>query len=88
RAAVVKGLDWPGPVFSISALTGEGCRELCFAIGEYVLGMQAGETRAHDVRFDRDDPPADPSDEQPDGQPDEQPDGSPEGPEERPGAAA
>jgi len=56
RDSVVKGLGWPGPVFSISALTGEGCRELCFAIGEYVLGMQAGETRALDVRFDRDDP--------------------------------
>ena len=41
-------------MFAISALTGEGCRELCYAIGDYVLGLQGEETRALDVRFDRD----------------------------------
>jgi GTP-binding protein len=57
RDDLVKGLGWNGPVFSISALTGEGCRELCYAVGQFVLGLQAGETRPLDVRFDRDPDP-------------------------------
>ncbi len=52
--ALVEGLAWQGPVFSISALTGEGCKELCYAVGQYVHGLQAAETRPLDVRFDRD----------------------------------
>jgi GTP-binding protein len=31
-AAVVKALRWKGPVFAISALTGEGCRALVYAV--------------------------------------------------------
>ena len=61
RDDLVNGLGWTGPVFSISALTGEGCRELCYAIGQHVHGLQASETRPHDVRFDRDAPVEDAS---------------------------
>jgi GTP-binding protein len=58
RDDFVERISWQGPVFAISALTGEGCRELCYAVGEFVLGLQAEETRAMDVRFDREAPPA------------------------------
>ncbi len=67
RDDLVAGLGWEGPVFSISALTGEGCRELCYAIGDYVLGLQGEETRAMDVRFDRDVSPDDAGQDLPDG---------------------
>lgn len=33
---IVAGLNWQGPVFSISAVTGEGTRELSFAIMNYI----------------------------------------------------
>jgi GTP-binding protein len=59
RDDIVAGLGWEGPVFSISALTGEGCRELCYAVGDYVLRLQGEESRAPDVRFDREAPPED-----------------------------
>ena len=58
RDDFVARFGWKGPVFAISALTGEGCRELCYAVGDFVLGLQAEETRAMDVRFDREGPPA------------------------------
>jgi GTP-binding protein len=28
----IKAYGWKGPVFEISALTGEGCQQLCYAI--------------------------------------------------------
>lgn len=31
----VQGLDWQGPLFQISALTGEGCRELAYKVWQY-----------------------------------------------------
>lgn len=34
--AIVEGLDWQGPVFKISALTGQGVRELIFAVMEFL----------------------------------------------------
>ncbi len=34
--AVVKGLKWKGPVFAISAMKSDGCRELTFAIMAHV----------------------------------------------------
>ncbi|MDD5578632.1 MAG: GTPase ObgE [Methylobacter sp.] len=34
--AIVEELAWPGPVFKISALTGEGTKELMFAIMEFL----------------------------------------------------
>jgi GTP-binding protein len=58
RDDFIAAFGWDGPVFAISALTGEGCRELCYAVGDFVLGLQAEETRAMDVRFDREGPPA------------------------------
>ncbi|MGZ8185929.1 MAG: Obg family GTPase CgtA [Methylobacter sp.] len=33
---IVEELDWPGPVFKISALTGEGTKDLMFAIMEFL----------------------------------------------------
>jgi GTP-binding protein len=35
-AAIVENLDWKGPVFAISAVTGEGTTELCRAIAEFL----------------------------------------------------
>ena len=32
--AIIKGLKWKGPVFRISAISGEGTRELCQKIME------------------------------------------------------
>ena len=44
RAAVVKkivsGLKWKDKVFAISALTGEGTKELCFALMQRVDEMK------------------------------------------------
>ena len=34
--AFVKSLRWKGPVFPISAVTGDGCRALTFAIGDWL----------------------------------------------------
>src|SRR5262249_51727891 len=34
--AIIKGLRWKGPHFMISAMKGEGCRELSFAIMEHL----------------------------------------------------
>lgn len=33
---IIKRLGWQGPVFSISAIQGEGCRELSFRVMEYL----------------------------------------------------
>jgi GTP-binding protein len=35
-SAIVKGLKWKGPHFTISAMKSEGCRELTFAIMDYL----------------------------------------------------
>jgi len=42
---IVKGLRWKGPVFSVSAATGEGCRELAAKLMERLetLRQQAAE---------------------------------------------
>jgi len=34
--AIIKELDWQGRVFQISALSGQGCRELCYSIMQYL----------------------------------------------------
>jgi GTP-binding protein len=51
----IKAFKWKGPVFEISALTGEGCQSLCFAIQKYLDEQQAvvdaQEERDADVRF-------------------------------------
>ena len=48
-------LRWQGPLFEVSALTGEGCRELCIAIWEHLRQEREaaqGPTEI-DPRFDR-----------------------------------
>jgi GTP-binding protein len=46
---------WEGPVFEISALNGEGCDRLCYAIQDYLDGLRRerdlAEERAEDPRF-------------------------------------
>jgi GTP-binding protein len=37
---IVKGLRWKGPVFSVSAATGEGCRELTAKLMERLEAMR------------------------------------------------
>jgi GTP-binding protein len=37
---IVKRLRWRGPVFAISALTGEGCEALMQAVGNYLAQQQ------------------------------------------------
>ena len=53
--AFLKAFKWKGPVFEISALTGDGCQALCFAIQKYVDAQQAAvdaqEEYEADVRF-------------------------------------
>ena len=55
-ADIVARLEWKGPVFPISALTGEGCRELCFAIWEHLVATRPAAPEPIDVRFERDGP--------------------------------
>ncbi len=31
-SAFLEGFGWDGPVFEISALTGQGCESLCYAV--------------------------------------------------------
>ncbi len=56
--------EWKGPVFQISALTGLGCENLCYAVYDYLAAhsdahrAECAEDLAADVRF-RDEPPAD-----------------------------
>ena len=55
----IKKFKWKGPVFEISGLTGQGCRELCFAIQQYLdeqkAKVDAQEEYDADVRFKLDD---------------------------------
>jgi GTPase len=39
--AIIKGLKWKGPSFRISAINGEGCRELTYAIMQHVEANRA-----------------------------------------------
>jgi GTP-binding protein len=56
-ADFVKRYEWDGPVFEISALTGQGCESLTYAIFDYVSKHSAAsreaeaEDLAADVRF-------------------------------------
>ncbi|MDO4230687.1 MAG: GTPase ObgE [Lautropia sp.] len=52
RERLVKALDWQGPVYAISAVTGAGCRDLCFAIWQYLEALRPPEVVQPDVRFD------------------------------------
>jgi GTP-binding protein len=54
-ADFVKRFKWKGPVFTIAALTGEGCKELCYAIKDHLATIKAEEAAAlaePDVRLD------------------------------------
>jgi GTP-binding protein len=55
----IKKFKWKGPVFEISGLTGQGCKELCFAIQTYLdaqkAKVDAQEEYDADVRFKFDD---------------------------------
>jgi len=48
-ADVVKRLRYKGPVFSISAMKGDGCRDLTRAIGEYLETLRNAERAAEDA---------------------------------------
>ena len=41
-------------MFEISAIAGQGCRELCYAIWDYLESLRPPEAVDPDVRFDRD----------------------------------
>ena len=51
----LKRFKWGGPVFEVSALNGEGCDRLCYAIQDYLDGLRKArdleEERAEDPRF-------------------------------------
>jgi GTPase len=42
----VRRLRWKGPVFGMSAATGEGTRDLCFAVMRFLEETRAGELQA------------------------------------------
>jgi GTP-binding protein len=54
-ADFLKRFKWKGPVFEVSALTGEGCDRLCYGIQDYLDGLRKDrdleEERAEDPRF-------------------------------------
>jgi GTP-binding protein len=56
-SAFLEGFDWDGPVFEISALTGQGCENLCYAVFDHIAAhsdaQRAAEAEdlAADVRF-------------------------------------
>jgi GTP-binding protein len=39
--AIIKGLKWKGPAFSISAMKADGCKDLTFAIMDHVAKQRA-----------------------------------------------
>ena len=51
--AFLRRYRWKGAVFSISALTGEGCAALTYAIWEHMERHREAERHLPDVRFDR-----------------------------------
>lgn len=45
KQTIIKGLEWTGPVFSISAMSGEGTQALCYAVMELIEQLNpVGET--------------------------------------------
>jgi GTP-binding protein len=48
-AAFVKAYRWKGPVFAITAINGEGCRELTFKIQDWLDAHPAHEAKAADA---------------------------------------
>ncbi|MDO4681206.1 MAG: GTPase ObgE [Lautropia sp.] len=62
RERLVKALDWQGPVYEISAIAGQGCRELCYDIWRYLEALRPPEAPDPDVRFDGQDEDRQPGD--------------------------
>jgi GTP-binding protein len=56
-AAFREGFGWDGPVFEISALTGQGCEALTYAVYDYIAAHSDAQRQAEaedlaaDVRF-------------------------------------
>jgi GTPase len=69
-ADFVERFEWSGPVHEISALTGQGCESLCYAVYDYLAAHSDAQRAAHeedlaaDVRF-RDEPQPSPGSEAP-----------------------
>ncbi len=40
---IVEKLEWQGPVFEVSALTGQGCQNICYQVMQYLEGMRKGQ---------------------------------------------
>jgi len=55
-ADILERFPWKGPSFEVSALTGEGCADLCSEIWKYMVAHREAEPDdgSVDVRFDRD----------------------------------
>jgi len=53
-ADFIKRYKWKGPVFEISALTGQGCEKLCYAIYDYLakFGAAGRAAEAEDLALD------------------------------------
>ena len=47
--AFVKSLRWKGPVFAVAAIRGEGCRELVFAIQDWLDANRAAQAAPPDA---------------------------------------
>lgn len=43
KERILEGLGWDGPVFGISAATGEGCEALCSAVMIHLESMESGD---------------------------------------------
>ena len=55
--AFLRRYRWKGPTFAISALTGDGCRDLLYAIWDHLAAhREHADAREVDVRFDRGSP--------------------------------
>jgi GTP-binding protein len=52
-AAFVRDFGWTGPVFAISAISGEGCRPLVFAIMDHVDATRAAEPHQEPAKLNR-----------------------------------
>ncbi len=52
-AAFVRDFGWTGPVYAISAISGEGCKPLVFAIMDHVDAMRAAEPHQEPAKLNR-----------------------------------
>jgi len=52
-AAFVRDFGWTGPVYAISAISGEGCKQLVFAIMDHVDATRAAEPHQEPAKLNR-----------------------------------